>query len=74
MRLKQRGTLAERPRLQGAIAVDVSWNDIGCYDNPAARTPNIDSVTGQRIQGDRVMGSPPGTDRHADRINAAGPR
>lgn len=34
----------------------------------------LDSATGQRIQGERVLGTPPGADRRADWIDAAGPR
>lgn len=32
------------------IADDVSWNDFGCYGNPAARTPNIDALAANGIQ------------------------
>jgi N-sulfoglucosamine sulfohydrolase len=34
----------------------------------------IDAATGQRIQGSRVLGVPPGLDRGADRIDEPGPR
>jgi len=34
----------ERPNFILFIADDVSWNDFGCYGNPAARTPAIDKL------------------------------
>ncbi len=34
----------DRPNLILFIADDVSWNDVGCYGNTAARTPNIDQL------------------------------
>ena len=37
-------TAAERPNMILFIADDVSWNDLGCYGNGAARTPNIDRL------------------------------
>ena len=41
----------DRPNLILFIADDVSWNDIGCYGNAAARTPNIDrlAASGRRF-------------------------
>jgi N-sulfoglucosamine sulfohydrolase len=33
-----------RPNVILFIADDVSWDDIGCYGNPAARTPRIDRL------------------------------
>ena len=35
---------ARRPNFVICIADDVSWNDFGCYGNPAARTPRIDDL------------------------------
>ena len=35
---------SERPNLIVFIADDIGWDDYGCYGNPAARTPNIDSL------------------------------
>ncbi|MEN3943734.1 sulfatase [Prosthecobacter sp. SYSU 5D2] len=35
---------ADRPNMIFIIADDVSWNDIGCYGNTAARTPNLDKL------------------------------
>jgi N-sulfoglucosamine sulfohydrolase len=35
---------AERPNTILIIADDVSWNDLGCYGNAVARTPNIDRL------------------------------
>ncbi|MCW0217116.1 MAG: sulfatase [Prosthecobacter sp.] len=34
----------EQPNLLFIIADDVSWDDLGCYGNTAARTPNIDKL------------------------------
>ncbi len=41
----------EKPHMLLIIADDVSWDDLGCYGNPFARTPNIDSLarTGRRF-------------------------
>lgn len=39
-----RVTAAEKPHMLLIIADDVSWNDLGCYGNPYARTPNIDAL------------------------------
>ena len=43
------GTLAivradDRPNTILFIADDISWNDFGCYGNPAARTPHVDRL------------------------------
>lgn len=35
---------ADRPNAIFFIADDVSWDDLGCYGNTAARTPNIDRL------------------------------
>lgn len=35
---------ADRPNAIFFIADDVSWDDLGCYGNAAARTPNIDRL------------------------------
>lgn len=35
---------AERPNLILIMADDVSWDDLGCYGNSAARTPNLDKL------------------------------
>jgi arylsulfatase A-like enzyme len=35
---------ADRPNAILFIADDVSWNDLGCYGNAAARTPNINRL------------------------------
>ena len=34
----------ERPNAILFIVDDVSWNDVGCYGNAAARTPNLDRL------------------------------
>ncbi len=39
----------DRPNFVIFIADDVSWNDLGCYGNPAARTPNIDRLAGDGL-------------------------
>jgi N-sulfoglucosamine sulfohydrolase len=36
-----------RPNVILFIADDVSWNDLGCYGNSAARTPHIDRLAAQ---------------------------
>ncbi len=41
---------AERPNFILFIADDVSWNDYGCYGNPRARTPNIDSLAANGLR------------------------
>jgi arylsulfatase A-like enzyme len=41
---------ADRPHVLFIIADDVSWDDLGCYGNPAARTPHIDRLAGQGIR------------------------
>lgn len=38
------------PNIVLFIADDVSWNDFGCYGNPAARTPNIDRLAAGGIR------------------------
>lgn len=35
---------ASQPNVILFIADDVSWNDLGCYGHPTARTPNIDRL------------------------------
>jgi len=35
---------ADRPNVIFIIGDDISWNDIGCYGNPNARTPHIDRL------------------------------
>ncbi|MEZ6134005.1 MAG: sulfatase [Pirellulaceae bacterium] len=39
----------ERPNFVIFIADDVSWNDLGCYGNAAARTPRIDGLASRGI-------------------------
>ena len=46
---------ADRPNVILFIADDVSWNDYGCYGNPAARTPNIDALAAHGIRFDRAF-------------------
>ncbi|MCA9049779.1 MAG: sulfatase [Planctomycetaceae bacterium] len=46
---------ADRPNVILFIADDVSWNDYGCYGNPAARTPNIDALAENGIRFDRAF-------------------
>ncbi|GEO06455.1 heparan N-sulfatase [Adhaeribacter aerolatus] len=44
----------KRPNIIFIIADDVSWDDIGCYGNPAVRTPNIDKIAKQGIRFDNA--------------------
>ncbi|CAN5886514.1 sulfatase [soil metagenome] len=44
----------ERPNIIFIIADDVGWDDIGCYGNPAVRTPEIDRIAGQGIRFDNA--------------------
>lgn len=44
----------KKPNIIFIIADDVSWDDIGCYGNPAVRTPNIDKIAKQGIRFDNV--------------------
>ncbi len=39
-----------KPNVVIMIADDVSWNDFGCYGNPAARTPHIDALASQGLR------------------------
>ena len=41
---------ARRPNVIILIADDVSWDDYGCYGNPAARTPNIDALAARGLR------------------------
>ncbi|MDA0283615.1 MAG: sulfatase [Planctomycetota bacterium] len=43
-----------RPNVIIFIADDVSWNDYGCYGNPAARTPHIDALAKNGIRFDQA--------------------
>lgn len=45
---------AEQPNVIIFIADDVSWNDFGCYENAAARTPHIDALAANGIRFDRA--------------------
>jgi arylsulfatase A-like enzyme len=45
---------ANRPNVVFFIADDVSWNDYGCYGNPAARTPHIDALAKNGIRFDQA--------------------
>ncbi len=45
----------ERPNVILFIADDVSWNDVGCYGNAAARTPYIDALASRGIRFDRAF-------------------
>lgn len=48
------GVADDRPNVIFFIADDVSWNDYGCYGNPAARTPNIDALAKGGIRFDQA--------------------
>lgn len=43
-----------RPNIVYIIADDVSWDDLGCYGNPAVHTPNIDQLARQGMRFDNV--------------------
>ena len=45
---------ADRPNVIFFIADDVSWNDYGCYGNPAVRTPHIDALAKNGIRFDQA--------------------
>ena len=50
-----RSAAEERPNVILFIADDVSWNDVGCYGNTAARTPHIDALASRGIRFDRAF-------------------
>lgn len=45
---------AQKPNIILIMADDVSQDDIGCYGNPAVRTPNMDKLAGQGIRFDNA--------------------
>ncbi|MGZ0168693.1 MAG: sulfatase family protein [Planctomycetales bacterium] len=45
---------SDQPNVIFFIADDVSWNDYGCYGNPAARTPHIDALAKKGIRFDQA--------------------
>ncbi|MEX2594550.1 MAG: sulfatase [Anditalea sp.] len=49
------GEKNKKPNIIFIIADDVSWNDIGCYGNPAVRTPVIDKIAGEGIRFDNAF-------------------
>ena len=40
----------ERPNFVFIIADDVSWDDIGCYENDVVKTPNIDRLAQEGLR------------------------
>jgi hypothetical protein len=58
------------------------WQDITGDSYPAKLSPDfydrdlgyVDAATGKSIDGQRILGDPPGMDRGADRIDEPGPR
>lgn len=48
------GAQNEKPNIIFIIADDVSWNDLGCYGNPAVRTPVIDQLAAEGIRFDNA--------------------
>ncbi len=44
--------LSDKPHLLLIIADDISWDDLGCYGNPQARTPRLDALarSGRRFE------------------------
>ena len=45
----------QRPNVILFISDDVSWNDHGCYGNPAARTPVIDQLAARGLRFDQAF-------------------
>ena len=41
---------ADRPNVILIIGDDISWDDFGCYGNPAARTPHIDRLAAKGLR------------------------
>ena len=39
-----------RPNFVIIIGDDISWNDLGCYGNPAVKSPNIDQLAVEGIK------------------------
>ena len=48
-------SLAAAPNVILFIADDVSWNDLGCYGNTEARTPNIDRLAAKGRRFDEAI-------------------
>jgi arylsulfatase A-like enzyme len=44
--------VSDKPHLLLIIADDISWDDLGCYGNPQARTPRLDALarSGRRFE------------------------
>ena len=40
----------DKPNIVFIIADDVSWNDIGCFGDKGAKTPNIDQLAKEGMQ------------------------
>jgi N-sulfoglucosamine sulfohydrolase len=47
-------TAAERPNFVFIIADDVSHDDLGCFGNPAIKTPNLDRLAAEGMAFDRA--------------------
>ena len=48
-------TNTDRPNYLIFIADDHGMGDLGCYGNPAIRTPNIDQLAGEGMRFDRAF-------------------
>ncbi len=43
----QAGTAKKKPNIVFIMADDMGWGDLGCYGNPAIKTPNLDKLARQ---------------------------
>jgi arylsulfatase A-like enzyme len=48
--VRGQGEQYEKPNIIFIIADDVSWNDLGCYGNPAVKTPIIDGLAAKGLK------------------------
>ena len=44
------GSEIQKPNFVFFLADDISWNDLGCYENRIVKTPNIDQLSRQGIR------------------------
>jgi N-sulfoglucosamine sulfohydrolase len=48
-----------RPNLVLFIADDLTWNDVGAYGSPDARTPNVDRLARQSLKFELAFAASP---------------